>query len=341
MAEIQPTPPALTPPAPRRLQPASIALGVAALIAVGVVTYSVAFRGESAPVADANAAAAANGMAAGQVPSVEQMVASLVEQVRRNPDDHEGWFRLGMTYRGMENFPQAIAAFRRSMELQPANADYRGYLGEALLIQATRNNQPPPPESEQLFRRALELHAGHPQSRFYLATIRDVRGDHRGALDDLIALLRDAPAGEMWPQQVREAALAIARTNNIDIANRLPAAPAAPATGTAGAAPAPGQSVATAAIPGPTPDQMRAAGGMTPTQQSAMGREMVERLATRLRQNPRDANRWIMLMRSRMVLNEPQLAQEALRNGLAAFPNDTAAQNQLRQAARELGVSGG
>jgi cytochrome c-type biogenesis protein CcmH len=328
------TPPA--PPAPRRLQPATIALAGAALIAIGVVVYSVAFRGGGAPAADANASA--NGMAAGQVPSVEELVAGLVEQVRRNPDDHESWFRLGMTYRGMENFPQAVAAFRRSMELQPANADYRGYLGEALLIQATRANQPPPPESEQLFRRALELQPGHPQSRFYLATIKDVRGDHRGAVDDLIALLRDAPAGEMWPQQVRSAVQAIAQTNNIDIANRLPAAPA---PGAPGAPAAPGQSVATAAIPGPTPDQMRAAGGMTPTQQSAMGREMVERLAARLRQNPRDASRWIMLMRSRMVLNEPQLAQEALRNGLAAFPSDTAAQNQLRQAARELGISGG
>jgi cytochrome c-type biogenesis protein CcmH len=327
------TPPA--PPAPRRIQPATIALAVAALIAIGVLVYSIAFRGGGALAADANASATANGMAAGPVPSVEELVAGLVEQVRRNPDDHESWFRLGMTYRGMENFPQAVAAFRRSMELQPANADYRGYLGEALLIQASRANQPPPPESEQLFRRALELQPGHPQSRFYLATIKDVRGDHRGAVDDLIALLRDAPAGEMWPQQVRNAVQAIAQANNIDIANRLPAAPAAPAPG------APGQSVATAAIPGPTPDQMRAAGGMTPTQQSAAGRGMVERLSARLRQNPRDATGWIMLMRSRMVLNEPHLAQEALRNGLAAFPNDTAAQNQLRQAARELGISGG
>ena len=85
---------------------------------------------------------------------------------------------------------------------------------------------------------------------------------------------------------------------------------------------------------------MRAASGMTPTQQNAMGRDMVDRLAARLRQNPRDADRWMMMMRSRMVLNEPQLATQALRDALAAFNGDTATQNRLRQAARELGVPG-
>ena len=328
------TPPA--PPAQRRLQPATIALAGAALIAIGVVVYSVAFRGGGAPAADANASAIANGMAAGQAPDLRAMVAELMEQVRRNPVDDAGWSRLGMVYREMNDAGRAVMAFRRARELQPRNADYTSFLAEALLIQSTQNRQPPPAEADQLLRQAVTLRPGHPQARFYLATMKDMRGDHRGAVDDLIALLRDAPPGEAW-QEVRDTVTFIAQRNNIDIANRLPAAP----TGPAAAPAAPAQSVATAAIPGPTPDQMRAAGGMTPTQQSAMGREMVERLAARLRQNPRDASRWIMLMRSRMVLNEPQLAQEALRNGLAAFPGDTAAQNQLRQAARELGISGG
>ena len=325
-------------PSPRRLQPATIALAVAGLIAAGVLVYTVAFRqdGGATASADANSSTDANAMsAAGEAASVQDMITRLVEQVRRNPDDHEGWYRLGMAYRMTENFPQAGQAFRRAMELQPRNADYTGYLAEALLIQGTRNNQPPPPEAETLFRRALELQPGNPQARFYLATIRDVRGDHRGAVDELIALLRDAPAGAEWTGQVRNAVQAIAQTNNIDIAGRLPAEQAA-----APAAAAPAQSAATAAIPGPSPDQMRAASGMTPTQQNAMGRDMVDRLAARLRQNPRDADRWMMLMRSRMVLNEPQLAAEALRTSLATFQNDPATQARLREAARQLGVPG-
>jgi cytochrome c-type biogenesis protein CcmH len=72
-----------------------------------------------------------------------------------------------------------------------------------------------------------------------------------------------------------------------------------------------------------------------------MVRGMVERLAARLRQNPRDADGWIRLMRSRMVLNDRAAAGEALRSGLGAFANDPAAQGRLRAAARELGVPGG
>ncbi len=326
-------------PKHRRPAPATIALALAALVAAGALSYSLFFRSGGVAAAG-NEAAAVNGAAAAdpaqELARFEAMLARLQQRVRENPDDHDGWYLLGMAYRGMERFGDAAQAFRRAMELAPRNADYTAYLAEMILIGATSANRPPPPESEQLFRRALQLQPGNPQARFYLATIRNERGDHRGAVDDLIALLRDAPAGAVWPQQVRRAAIAIAQRNNIDITGRLPAAPAGPA---APSAPAP--SVATAGIPGPTPEQMRAASAMTPSQQNAMGREMVERLAGRLRANPRDANRWIMLMRSRMVLQDPNGAAEALRSALGAFANDAATQGRLRQAARELGVPGG
>jgi cytochrome c-type biogenesis protein CcmH len=326
-------------PSGRRPPPATIALVLAALVAVGGLSYSLFFRGGGAAPAG-NEAAVNNvsgaGAAAEELARFEAMMARLMQRVRENPDDHEGWNLLGMGYRASERFTEASQAFRRAMELQPANADYRAYLAESLLLDATRAGGPPPPEAEQLLRRTLALEPGNPQARYYLATIRNERGDHRGAIDDLIALLRDAPAGEVWPQQVRAAAIAIARRNNIDIAGRLPPEPAAPA----GAA-APTRSAATAAIPGPTPEQMRAAASMTPSQQDAMGRGMVESLAARLRANPRDEAGWIMLMRSRMVLQDRNGAGEALRTGLAAFADDAPTQNRLRQAARALGVPGG
>jgi cytochrome c-type biogenesis protein CcmH len=319
-------------PAPkdRRPAPATIALVLAALVAAAALSYSLFFRrGEAAPAGNA-AAANATAAAPGGAAQVEEMMARLMQRVRENPDDHEGWFLLGMTYRAMERFADATQAFRRAMELQPRNADYTAYLAEMVLIGATSTGRPPPPETDQLFRRVLTLQPGNPQARYYLATIRNERGDHRGAVDDLLALLRDAPAGEVWPRQVRSALIGIAQRNNIDLTGRLPAAPAAPPPSTA-----------TAAIPGPTPDQLRSASGMTPSQQDAMGREMVERLAARLRANPRDANRWIMLMRSRMVLQDRNGAAEALRSALGIFQNDAATQSRLRQAARELGVPGG
>ena len=324
---------------PRRLQPATIALALAALIAIGVLVYTLALRGDgSGGAAGANASAGANtAMPADQtqqaaIAEAQARILTLQEALRRDPDNHQAWYELGRLYREFERFADAAGAFRRAMELQPQNATYNNYLGEMLIFTGTRSGQPLV-EAERYLRRGLELEPGNAMSRFYLATIRNDRGDHRGAVDDLIALLRNPPAGESLPPQVRQWAVSLAREHNIDIAGRLPPESAAPPAAT-------GADLATAGIPGPTPDQLRSASGMTPSQQNEMARGMVERLAGRLRQNPRDARGWIMLMRSRMALSEPQLAAEALRTGLAAFPGDSATQGQLRQAAQALGVPG-
>jgi cytochrome c-type biogenesis protein CcmH len=145
----------------------------------------------------------------------------------------------------------------------------------------------------------------------------------------LLALLREAPPGAPWEPQVRQAVVAIAAERRIDISGRLPPPRQAAA------------SAATAAIPGPSREQLEAAKGIPPSQQDAMVRGMVDRLANRLRQNPRDADGWIRLMRSRMVLNDSDAARDALRSGLAAFRDDTATQQRLRTAASELGVPSG
>jgi cytochrome c-type biogenesis protein CcmH len=297
----------------RRIAPATIALALAALLLAATVAVAL-LRSEvpdEAPAADP--AAARPGTPA-------EAIAALRTGLRQDPDNDRGWFMLGMTYRESGQFGEAAQAFRRAGELSPRNADYAAYLGEVLLL---AGGEAAAPEAGRLFRRALELEPGNPQARYYLATLRDRGGDHRGAIDDLVALLREAPAGAPWAPQVRDAAEAIAREHHIDLAGRLPA---------------PAPSTATAAIPGPSPAQMEAARGMSPSQQDAMVRAMVDGLAARLRQNPRDADGWIRLMRSRMVLRDPAAAGAALRAGLAAFPGDAATQARLRGAARELGI---
>ena len=116
-------------------------------------------------------------------------IASLRERLRQDPDNDRGWFLLGMAYRESERFAEAAQAFRRAGELAPRNADYAAYRGEALLPRAATRRRPRP---ARLFRRALELQPGNPQARYYLATLKDMGGDHRGAVDDLVALLRES-----------------------------------------------------------------------------------------------------------------------------------------------------
>lgn len=305
-------------PAPARRLPATLALGAAAMLAAAAIGIA-AFRSDE-PVASTP-----GNQAAVQAPSLDESIATLRQRLRTDPDSHENWFLLGLALRDSRRLEEAEQAFRRAMELAPDNADYAAYVGEMLLLIGGRN---PPPEAEQRLRRALELEPGNAQARYYLATLKDVRGDHRGAVDDLIALLRDAPPGASWEPQVRDAVALIARNNEIDLADRLPAPRPAPAGATEG-------------IPGPTREQMEAARGIPPSQQDAMVRGMVERLAARLRQNPRDADGWIRLMRSRMVLDDPAAAREALNSGLAAFQDDAAARSRLREAAQQLGVPNG
>ncbi len=301
----------------KRPSAATLALIAAALLALVAVAIAI-WRSDARATLESPRENSGPQASAG---SVEEMVASLRERLRQDPDNHEGWFMLGMAYRDSGRFAEAEQAFRRAMELAPSNAAYVAYVGEMLLL---IGGDTPPPEAERLFRRVMELEPGNPQGRYYLATLRDLGGDHRGAVDDLVALLRDAPAGATWEPQVREAVTAIAQEHGIDLAGRLPPPTAA--------------SNATAAIPGPTREQMEAAKAIPPGQQDAMVQAMVDRLANRLRQNPRDADGWIRLMRSRMVLNDPAAAREALRSGLAAFAGDQATRTRLQTAAQELGV---
>jgi len=313
----------------RRLSPAALALGLAGILAISAIGYAALGpgRGGDAPAGNA---ASGNAMAADPNGSLDTMIAQLRERLRQDPDNDQGWFLLGLSFRNAGDFRQAEQAFRRASELRPNNADYVAYLGETLLLQGGEGHTPPP-EAERLFHRALQIDANNAQARYYLATLKDMRGDHRGAIDDLIALLRGAPADAPWAAQVREAVQAIAAQNHIDVANRLPPPP--PATHP--------DSTATAAIPGPTPEQMRAANAIPPSQQDQMVRAMVDGLAARLRQNPHDADGWIRLMRSRMVLHDENAARQALQSGLAAFSGDAATQARLREAAGQLGIPTG
>jgi len=166
-----------------------------------------------------------------------------------------------------------------------------------------------------------------------MAVRKDADGDHKAAVDDLIGVLRDSPAGAPWEQPVRDLITRISAQYKIDVAGRVPPPSAAPGSTSAAA-----DSVATDAIPGPSATDLKAATAMTPSQQDEMARGMVARLAARLEANPRDADRWIMLMRARMVLNDAPGAQAALARAKAVFKDDPAQQARFKDAARTLGV---
>jgi cytochrome c-type biogenesis protein CcmH len=255
-------------------------------------------------------------------------ITALEAAVRDTPDNATAWAALGEARFAAENYRGAADAFRRATTLAPAVALHWSALGEALVL-ASRV-EPLPEPALAAFRRAIGLDARDPRARYFLAVKRDLDGDHAGAVNDWLALLADTPRGAPWEASVRQTIEQVARINNIDVTARL-AAVRQPEVA------AQDLPVAARAIPGPTRQQMEAAGSMPKGQQDQMIAQMLGQLEERLRQNPRQPDRWIMLMRSRMTLGEGERALDALRAAIAANPDDAA---RLRREAQLLGVPG-
>jgi cytochrome c-type biogenesis protein CcmH len=233
------------------------------------------------------------------------------------------WRVVGWAYAQAGDAQASAGAYRRAAEIEPDNGENWSSLGEALQVASTT----PVPEAEAAFQKAQALNPADPRARYFLAVQKDLKGRHREAIDEWLALLRDTPPGAPWEADLKRTVSQVAAKHKIDLPKEALSGTSAPA--------------ATAGIPGPTPEQMAAAATIPPGQQDEMVRGMVDRLAARLKADPRDADGWIRLMRSRMVLKDSEGAGEALRSGLAAFGDDPASQGRLRSAAAQLGVPAG
>jgi tetratricopeptide (TPR) repeat protein len=77
---------------------------------------------------------------------------------------------------------------------------------------------------------------------------------------------------------------------------------------------------------------------MAPHERDAAIGSMVDGLADRLESSPRDVEGWALLLRSRVVLGERELAATAFRKALEVFKDDSAASGKITAAAMELGL---
>ena len=287
---------------------ALIASGVLAVTALGVSAWRSRTPGAPAPAAPS---AAPQGDPA-------QLIAGLEAKLRANPDDADGWRNLGWAFFQTERFAEAASAYQKATALKPGDAAIWSALGEALVLSGPGTI---PAEAQAAFKRALSIDSKDPRSRYFLAVADDLGGRHIQAVDAFFAILADSSPSDPWYGSVREAIERVATANKIDVASRLAALkPASPVA---------------AAIPGPSPDQMRAASGMAPAQQQAMVDGMVQSLATKLAAEPKNPQGWTMLMRSYATLGRKSEARAALAKGKAANPQAAA---DLDAAARTLGI---
>ncbi|WP_439544638.1 c-type cytochrome biogenesis protein CcmI [Sandarakinorhabdus sp.] len=325
-----------------------VALGLAALVAIAAAAlYASMGQPELANTSAPSSAAPAQQAAAqpgAEAPSAEvaQLITGLEAKMQSTPDDPEGWRMLGWSYFQTGRYSDAAKAYARAIAIDPAGAGYQSAYGEALVQEAGGQVTAP---AAAAFELAARQDGADARARYFLAVRKAEQGDRQSAINDWLTLLADSPADAPWLPQLRAVIEQTAQAGGIDIAARLAATrPAGNASVPGVPEPAAAAAAASAAgppagvLPSPSRDQVQAAQQMAPADQQAMIRGMVERLAERLKTNPKDEAGWLRLMRARQVMGDLSAARTARDQGLAAFAGDAAAQGRIKAAASEMGL---
>jgi cytochrome c-type biogenesis protein CcmH len=290
--------------------------GIIAIIAVVVAGGAIAYRIHS-------------DRAKNEPRAIAEPAGSIEDLVRRAnaaPNDAAAWQKLGFAQFDAGNFAEAEVAYARATAISPQNAVLWSSLGEARVMAS--DSDPMPPPALDAFHKAIALDPKDPRARYFLAVQKDLQGEHEAAIGEWLALLKDTPAGAPWDNDLQRTIEQVGKINKIDVSSRLAAASAN--------RPKAAPTQATMAIPGPSAQQLAAASSLPPGAQQTMAEGMVARLAAKLKADPKNADGWIMLMRSYRTLGRDAEARAALADAVAANPSRAA---ELRSAAASLGVS--
>ncbi len=270
------------------------------------------------------------------LPPVDEMVQRLAARLQRNPKDAQGWNTLGWAYLNTGRYTEAAEAYAKAIELSPTVVDIRSARIEALVKSA---NGLVTAEARSAIEDTLKLDPKDARARFFKGLVKEQAGDKASALADWIGVLKDATPNEPWVSDLKSRISEIEGEIGDKAATSQPGSSPATPGGMLETLRAQEQSrTSGAAIGGPSRDQVQAAEAMPPGDRMAMIRGMVDGLATRLEKSPRDADGWIKLIRSRMVLGEPELAKQALERSLEVFAEDPQQRAQIAAAAQQLGL---
>jgi cytochrome c-type biogenesis protein CcmH len=159
--------------------------------------------------------------AGGETPSIEELLDRLKNHLRENPDDAQGWFMLGRSYLTMQNFPQAVGALERSLELMPDESAIMLALADALAMTQNGNMQGRP---GQLVERVLLQAPNEPTALWLAGLAAEQDGRARQAQEYWTRLLPLIEQDAASAQQVR-GLLATLEQENPELAASASAAP--------------------------------------------------------------------------------------------------------------------
>lgn len=306
-------------PAPTR----KLLIGAGALLALAIAVFALR-SGDNTESTPAGPMAASGGTdATGKaVGDVDSMITRLADRLAKEPNDGEGFRMLGWSYVMTGHPDKAIEPYKRALVLLPGKAIVHAGYGEAMVGAAGGTVSA---EAKATFDKAVALDPAEPRARYFLALWQAQHGQEKEALDKWIAIANQGPADASWQGDVRRKISETAAKLGVDVSARLKVA---------------AQVGAIAAAPAVDPGAMQAASALPPADRQAMIDGMVEGLAAKLKTNPKDADGWVRLLRSRMVLKQDEQAAKDLASARAALTGNAAALAMVNAAAAEFGVPG-
>ncbi len=212
-------------------------------------------------------------------PALNREAARLAGILKSASTSGERWTELGRIRRHPRQFTLAARAFGKAIENGIDTADAHLAYGGALVA---ANGDRVTEAARLVFQKALKRDKALPGARYYIALHAYQKNHMKEAHDGFVALGQASRADDPWMPLVRRAIDRIALEAGLPNARAALRSPVA-------------KDRAVTAQPGPTREEMAAAGAMTPAARQSMIESMVARLAARMREDPRDFTGWLRL----------------------------------------------
>lgn len=243
-----------------------------------------------------------------QAPMTE-LARSLEDRLLENPDDARGWALLGRTYATIGDPRKAAAAFQKAVPLSNRHPEVLADWAEARLMARSGEFTT---EIFADFIEAREKDPTLPKPWFYIGLDKAMGDDFEGAAQIWTDLLAIVPDNALFSNAVREQIARAAEQGGFDASDLKPSETAKKiAQGMESSLPENSSASSALVAPGPTQEQMKAAGEMSPEDRMAFIQSMVNRLAEKLEENPNDRTGWERLIRAYEVLGDTEKAEAA------------------------------
>lgn len=235
---------------------------------------------------------------------MQAMIWQVQAFLRKNPGDIKGWKALAPALMRVKRYGEAADAYAKIMKLQGTDPHTLTDYAESLLL---ANRGTPTAQAKTALLAALKTQPKYPKARFYWAMVLQQEGKPREALKQWRLLMAQNPKN-LQLQMAAQRQIATLKLPDVK-------------------------------MPALDKSQRDAAASMTAKDRQAMINSMVDRLASKLAENPENLDGWFRLIRAQVVLGRRDAALKSLKTANNTFKNKTEALAKLEKFSAALGLN--